>query len=194
MCFYSDNGCWFMIGHLSWAYRIQAPRVLGPKHRLESRIKKFTPHCIFRLLTERIESCEKLYDLICLGNDILEAEKNSKLLEGEIGRLRTIYRLQRGRLHEGCIKTAWTPDREAPQCQICEVPFGRFGKGKRRHHCRNCGKCVCKGCSSQRFERAGLRLTKVCPVCYQFLSEVAAGHVRQATIDFAAEMGTEEPA
>jgi len=157
-----------------------------PAKKASSKIRKVHGQSMtYWLLTERIESCEKLYDLICLGNDILKAEKESTLLEGELGRLRTVYRLQRGRLHEGCLKTAWTPDREAPSCQICDVPFGRFrGNGKRRHHCRNCGKCVCKGCSSQKFERAGLRLAKVCPVCYQFLSEVAAGHVRQATIDF----------
>ena len=44
----TDNGCWLMIGHLSWAYMIPAPLVPGvpTKTCLESRFctKKFNPH------------------------------------------------------------------------------------------------------------------------------------------------------
>ena len=38
----------------------------------------------------------------------------------------------------------WTPDEEAPVCQLCRVGFDLF---TRRHHCRKCGRCVCAGCS-----------------------------------------------
>ena len=39
----------------------------------------------------------------------------------------------------------WTPDSEAPRCQLCKSTFGRVFN--RRHHCRKCGRCVCDECS-----------------------------------------------
>eukprot|EP00039_Didymoeca_costata_P028853 m.22320 g.22320 ORF g.22320 m.22320 type:complete len:392 (-) comp7387_c0_seq2:2053-3228(-) len=140
----------------------------------------------FKKLEGKINSSNKLFDLISLGNDILEAEKEGHLLKGELDKLRQVYRIQRSFLSEGCKRDAWVPNSEAKICQICKVT--KFGGTVRRHHCRNCGKCVCKSCSNQKFERSGLRMTKVCTVCYQFLSEVAAGHVKQATIQFADAM------
>ena len=38
----------------------------------------------------------------------------------------------------------WTPDEEAPRCQLCRAHFDLF---TRRHHCRKCGRCVCSECS-----------------------------------------------
>ena len=49
----TDNGCWFMIGHLSWAYRIPAPGVTGPNgpnqttSNPDSVIKKLKSHFIY---------------------------------------------------------------------------------------------------------------------------------------------------
>jgi len=38
----------------------------------------------------------------------------------------------------------WQPDSEAPNCMCCKASVGRFS----RHHCRNCGRVVCGGCSA----------------------------------------------
>ena len=38
----------------------------------------------------------------------------------------------------------WTPDQEAPRCQLCKAEFNLFVW---RHHCRMCGRCVCHDCS-----------------------------------------------
>jgi len=38
----------------------------------------------------------------------------------------------------------WTPDADAPECELCHVRFSLLG---RRHHCRRCGRCVCAACS-----------------------------------------------
>eukprot|EP00811_Abedinium_folium_P006904 NODE_16369_length_998_cov_3.897819.p1 GENE.NODE_16369_length_998_cov_3.897819~~NODE_16369_length_998_cov_3.897819.p1 ORF type:complete len:245 (+),score=42.93 NODE_16369_length_998_cov_3.897819:140-874(+) len=40
----------------------------------------------------------------------------------------------------------WTPDNEAPKCELCHNAFSLF---LRRHHCRRCGRCVCSNCSPQ---------------------------------------------
>ena len=41
--------------------------------------------------------------------------------------------------------TAWTPNRAVRGCQVCAAPFSAV---RRRHHCRQCGKVVCKSCSA----------------------------------------------
>jgi hypothetical protein len=38
----------------------------------------------------------------------------------------------------------WTPDKDAPACQLCRRKFTTY---YRRHHCRACGRCVCCDCS-----------------------------------------------
>eukprot|EP00434_Breviolum_minutum_P017244 symbB.v1.2.015222.t2/scaffold1115.1/size137032/7 len=38
----------------------------------------------------------------------------------------------------------WTPDTDAADCEICDVPFSLL---RRRHHCRYCGRCICDTCS-----------------------------------------------
>ena len=52
----------------------------------------------------------------------------------------------------------------SPVCQICSKIFNLM---RRRHHCRNCGKNICKKCTiSERFVIEGFyRLKKVCRDC-----------------------------
>ena len=38
----------------------------------------------------------------------------------------------------------WTPDKDAPTCQLCRRKFSYY---YRRHHCRACERCVCCDCS-----------------------------------------------
>lgn len=138
---------------------------------------------IFRKLTDMITSTERLFDLISLGNAILDAENAKELNDGELLKLRRSYRIRRSVLSYGCKKSSWQPNKDAKICQSvgCEVKFTRT---TRRHHCRGCGLVMCKGCVMTKFERAGLKLTKICPVCYQFLSEVAKGRVKEAVTKF----------
>ena len=41
----------------------------------------------------------------------------------------------------------WTPDEDAPGCQLCDRRWTLFN---RRHHCRKCGRLVCNACSPMR--------------------------------------------
>ena len=41
----------------------------------------------------------------------------------------------------------WTTDKESKHCALCSSAFTML---KRRHHCRQCGKCVCDKCSTNR--------------------------------------------
>lgn len=55
----------------------------------------------------------------------------------------------------------WTPD--CVSCEICSV---KFSMTKRRHHCRKCGKCICKTCSPKKMSLEGYKgLQRVCCTC-----------------------------
>ena len=38
----------------------------------------------------------------------------------------------------------WVDDATAAECNLCGIPFTLM---RRRHHCRRCGKCICKICA-----------------------------------------------
>ena len=62
----------------------------------------------------------------------------------------------------------WVPDVDVSRCQICNNRF-RTGLNTGRHHCRSCGQCICKDCSSKRLilpycqSEGELR---ICDTCY----------------------------
>jgi len=58
-------------------------------------------------------------------------------------------------------RAEWTPDAEAPVCQLCKRKFWLL---ERRHHCRRCGRCVCGPCSPKESARPLSQLGKAVPV------------------------------
>jgi len=61
-------------------------------------------------------------------------------------------------------KKLWISDDEVSTCMCCnETQFSMF---HRRHHCRRCGRVVCKACS-QHMTRIKDRLERTCKDCYQ---------------------------
>ncbi|KAF2720919.1 FYVE-domain-containing protein [Polychaeton citri CBS 116435] len=65
------------------------------------------------------------------------------------GELSAGYRqLQRRNSHQSMLSShelpRWQPDDETSECTVCQTPFGFLN---RRHHCRKCGRLVCKLCS-----------------------------------------------
>eukprot|EP00735_Rhodelphis_limneticus_P014967 TRINITY_DN908_c0_g1::TRINITY_DN908_c0_g1_i2::g.16091::m.16091 TRINITY_DN908_c0_g1::TRINITY_DN908_c0_g1_i2::g.16091 ORF type:complete len:664 (-),score=187.68,sp/Q69ZL1/FGD6_MOUSE/31.84/3e-51,sp/Q69ZL1/FGD6_MOUSE/28.76/7e-21,sp/Q69ZL1/FGD6_MOUSE/43.48/4e-10,FYVE/PF01363.16/1.7e-18,FYVE/PF01363.16/4.2e-14,FYVE/PF01363.16/1.1e-20,RhoGEF/PF00621.15/2.3e-35,RhoGEF/PF00621.15/4e+03,PH/PF00169.24/1e-06,PH/PF00169.24/0.0063,FYVE_2/PF02318.11/0.02,FYVE_2/PF02318.11/0.0019,FYVE_2/PF02318.11/0.00011,zf-B_ len=60
----------------------------------------------------------------------------------------------------------WISDREVLECMRCTKAFSVMN---RRHHCRNCGDCICDSCSSQRIHIPHLKIStavRVCDQCY----------------------------
>jgi len=58
-------------------------------------------------------------------------------------------------------RSGWEPD--CSNCQICNATFSLV---TRRHHCRMCGKCVCKPCSNSRVPLEGQQETqRACTPC-----------------------------
>uniref|UniRef100_A0A1B0DFF0 Uncharacterized protein n=1 Tax=Phlebotomus papatasi TaxID=29031 RepID=A0A1B0DFF0_PHLPP len=50
--------------------------------------------------------------------------------------------------HKAPSKENWIPDEAVTACMACKLTT--FSMLKRRHHCRRCGRVVCKNCSSQK--------------------------------------------
>ena len=57
----------------------------------------------------------------------------------------------------------WSHDTK--ECEVCDQSFGLI---RRRHHCRNCGKCVCNSCSPNtwKLEHVSSKPQRVCNMCY----------------------------
>jgi|EP01047_Picozoa_sp_COSAG01_P072807 hypothetical protein len=76
----------------------------------------------------------------------------------------------------------WTKDSDAPICAMesCGV---KFSTRVRRHHCRCCGRCICKGCSTRKLAlqrpadvtrgRDHVSYERACDACYMKHREVA---------------------
>ncbi|XP_067138232.1 uncharacterized protein Sptz isoform X2 [Centruroides vittatus] len=63
-------------------------------------------------------------------------------------------------------KEDWVPDEQVRKCMICQNE--QFSMFNRRHHCRRCGRVVCKTCSQHRFPVEGYdSSTRVCDECFE---------------------------
>jgi hypothetical protein len=78
--------------------------------------------------------------------------------------------LRKFRQHVKC----WQPDDKANNCAVCKRGIGRFT----RHHCRNCGRCVCGPCSDYNAKITSVGYNSPVRVCRQCVDEL--GTVQQA--------------
>ena len=63
----------------------------------------------------------------------------------------------------------WVPDLVVNRCMICGRKFGMLS---RKHHCRNCGKCICKFCAPSKNTRPIMSMglnepVRHCKLCYR---------------------------
>jgi hypothetical protein len=78
--------------------------------------------------------------------------------------------LRKFRQHVKC----WQPDDKTPNCMVCKKSVGRFT----RHHCRNCGRVCCGGCTDYQAKIVALGYSSPQRVCRQCVDEL--GTVRPA--------------
>jgi len=62
-----------------------------------------------------------------------------------------------------CPGKLWEPDENATQCYVCNKSFGKVTAT--RHHCRFCGRVVCKECSKNERPYWGIDKQRCCDVC-----------------------------
>ncbi|KAK6620975.1 hypothetical protein RUM43_011278 [Polyplax serrata] len=89
--------------------------------------------------------------------------------------------------------TLWVPDHAVARCQGCDV---EFWLGRRKHHCRNCGKVFCSECSENTAAVPGEQLyepVRVCNSCHSFLATIITSSriAKPETCKKASESGSE---
>ncbi|KAH0794717.1 FYVE zinc finger family protein [Histomonas meleagridis] len=69
----------------------------------------------------------------------------------------------------------WIPDELVPKCMICDSKFTLIN---RRHHCRNCGDCICSACAKHKIvlQFSDKKPQMVCNKCYEQLTAKKAEH------------------
>ncbi|XP_059150599.1 FYVE, RhoGEF and PH domain-containing protein 4-like [Physella acuta] len=71
---------------------------------------------------------------------------------------------------ESCLGTTapvWIPDDAATMCMLCQITFNVV---RRRHHCRSCGKLICKSCCKKApLEYKKGKIERVCAACYDVI-------------------------
>jgi len=61
----------------------------------------------------------------------------------------------------------WQPEEDYSECQRCH---SQFSVTWRKHHCRHCGKVLCKDCTNKTvYSGPNNRPSRVCDVCYTVL-------------------------
>jgi len=100
--------------------------------------------------------------------------------------------------------TLWVPDHAASQCMGCHT---QFWFGRRKHHCRSCGRLFCSECSEQSIPIPAEQLyqpVRVCDQCFQVLANCQEGEgpgvehsctIKQGAVSLAKEAieDSEEP-
>eukprot|EP00041_Stephanoeca_diplocostata_P014552 m.268017 g.268017 ORF g.268017 m.268017 type:complete len:881 (-) comp19734_c0_seq22:5274-7916(-) len=80
----------------------------------------------------------------------------------------------------GDLQKHWVAGRDVDKCMCCHD--AAFGVLTRRHHCRFCGRVVCKSCSSQRmYHHAYQQEVRCCNDCVEPARHLSA--IEQATAD-----------
>eukprot|EP01031_Cornospumella_fuschlensis_P025805 gene25805-31164_t len=108
--------------------------------RLMSKVKSFV------IRAKTVELKDEWLEVFTNAVETYRAEK--KIPKPDVASLAPIWKLA-----------------EVNACEICEK---RFGLLVRKHHCRNCGRCVCESCSNEKVRLPKLdprALFKVCSLC-----------------------------
>ncbi|XP_014667165.1 PREDICTED: zinc finger FYVE domain-containing protein 26-like isoform X2 [Priapulus caudatus] len=64
---------------------------------------------------------------------------------------------------------AWTADADVTHCMVCRIE--KFSMFNRRHHCRRCGRVICRACSRHRrhVKGYGAILVRICDECHELM-------------------------
>merc|ERR1719334_2776885 len=104
-----------------------------------------------------------------LGRDL--GEEDLALLEGRSGVESTTSEVSWEAVDEKETRpTLWVPDHAASQCMGCHT---QFWFGRRKHHCRSCGRLFCSECSEQAVPLPSEQLyqpVRVCDQCFNHLT------------------------
>eukprot|EP00930_Biecheleria_cincta_P030402 TRINITY_DN21060_c0_g1_i1.p1 TRINITY_DN21060_c0_g1~~TRINITY_DN21060_c0_g1_i1.p1 ORF type:complete len:335 (+),score=59.46 TRINITY_DN21060_c0_g1_i1:25-1005(+) len=81
----------------------------------------------------------------------------------------------------------WIPDDEVSQCPLCSRIFNPVGI--RKHHCRACGRVVCKNCSGNQalVQGYGQEMQRVCDDCHKVRCHDKEGALAETEMQYRRE-------
>jgi hypothetical protein len=112
--------------------------------------------------------------------DVLQAKKSFRVNMANPGEKTRIFeayqkmlllnQLDDAALEQKGFAPLWIPNELAPLCMQCGQKF--VFPSRMRHHCRNCGACICTECSHNKIAIPGKgpKPERVCPPCFDRIS------------------------
>ncbi|CAF0784852.1 unnamed protein product [Adineta steineri] len=93
--------------------------------------------------------------------------ENSELVQHDFVKLSQSLQMQLEEIRNSGNQLRWQPEEDYPDCQRCH---SQFTVTWRKHHCRHCGKVLCKDCTNKTvYSGPNNRPSRVCDVCYTLL-------------------------
>ncbi|CAF1049406.1 unnamed protein product [Rotaria sordida] len=159
-------------------------RVMTLKNNLEKQLDervnelkttKIVANSFTNQLKEKLEQITKAKAQVDEDNAGLRAQiqklkidlENSELVQHDFVKLSQSLQVQLEEIRNSENELRWQPEEDHAECQRCHSPFSVTW---RKHHCRHCGKVLCKDCTNKTvYTGPNNRPSRVCDVCYTLL-------------------------
>ncbi|CAF3422514.1 unnamed protein product [Rotaria sp. Silwood1] len=159
-------------------------RVMSLKNNLEKQLDervnelkttKTVANSFTNQLKEKLEQIAKAKAQVDDENAALRAQiqklkvdlENNELVQHDFVKLSQSLQVQLEEIRNSENELRWQPEEDHAECQRCHSPFSVTW---RKHHCRHCGKVLCKDCTNKTVHTGPHnRPSRVCDVCYTLL-------------------------
>ncbi|XP_068218587.1 rab GTPase-binding effector protein 1-like isoform X2 [Palaemon carinicauda] len=96
----------------------------------------------------------------------------SEAVQRDFVRLSQSLQVQLEKIRQSDKEVRWQHEEDQDECNSCKQRFS--GMGRRKHHCRHCGKIFCNECVNKTVPSGpNRRLSRVCDVCHTLLVQDA---------------------
>ncbi|CAF0928006.1 unnamed protein product [Adineta ricciae] len=93
--------------------------------------------------------------------------ENNELVQHDFVKLSQSLQVELEEIRNSEHQLRWQPEEDYSECQRCH---SQFSVTWRKHHCRHCGKVLCKDCTNKTiYTGPNNRSSRVCDVCYTLL-------------------------
>ncbi|CAF0897484.1 unnamed protein product [Adineta ricciae] len=166
--------------------RTEYDRIIGFKKDLEVQLEdcvnelrttKTMANSLTNQLKEKMEQISAEKDKLSEDNAGLRVQlqklkidfENSESVQHDFVKLSQALQVQLEELRNSENELRWQPEEDYTECQRCRQ---QFSVTWRKHHCRHCGKVLCKDCTSKTiYTGPNNRPSRVCDVCYTLLDK-----------------------
>ncbi|CAF0804713.1 unnamed protein product [Rotaria sordida] len=158
--------------------------ILSLKNELERQVEEYTNeliktktvlHSLTNQFKEKIEEMSSEKEKLNEENAGLRVQiqklkidfENSESVQHDFVKLSQALQVQLEEIRNSENDLRWQPEEDFSECQRCHT---QFSVTWRKHHCRHCGKVLCKECTNKTvYTGPNNRPSRVCDVCYTLL-------------------------